>query len=101
MMPVFNDPKENDWLLVKFKGRRSDQYYVCVVENVTEDGLQVHCARNMGNNLTFKWAVPNDKCIIDYDQIQKKLPSPTFNYKNDRMVSFQFPVNVSDSVTIN
>jgi hypothetical protein len=85
---VFKDPEIGDWLLVKFPRKKTIKYYVALVESKNVD-LFVRCARNIGQN-NFKWADPEDCCSVDYDQIERRLEPPTFNYKNDRLVSFFF-----------
>jgi hypothetical protein len=88
---VFKDPEVGDWLLVKFAGKKATKHYVALVEEKNID-LFVRCARNIGNN-QFKWPDPEDRCSVDYDQIERRLEPPTFNYKNDRLVSFVFKNN--------
>lgn len=84
----FKDPEVGDWLLVKFCGKKSTKYYVVVVEDKNID-LFVRCARHIDRN-NFKWADPEDRCTIDYDQIEKRLKPPKFNFRNDRLVNFTF-----------
>lgn len=87
---VFKDPAVGDWLLVKFPGKREIKYYVGVVEEVVPEGLGIKFARNINKTSLFKWPEPADKCIVDYDQVERNIGVPSFNYKNDRLVSFKF-----------
>mgnify|MGYP000619102374 CR=1 FL=1 len=82
------DPKEGDWILVKFSTKKTVKYYVECMQKLVR-GLEVCIARYFGGQ-KFKWLEVEDLSLIDYDQIECRLDNPVLM---GRKHNFQFAVD--------
>lgn len=82
-------PRINDWLLVKFDGKKSVKRFVGKIINIENEGVKVQFARRIADS-KFNWPTIEDVAVVDDDQIEMILRPPIINSKNDRIVSFIF-----------
>lgn len=86
---VSRKPNIDDWLLVKFTGKKSVKRFVGQITNIDEEGLTVKFARRI-TDAKFKWPPIEDISVIDENQFEMILKPPIINIKNDRIISFVF-----------
>ncbi|KAG8308550.1 hypothetical protein J6590_107056, partial [Homalodisca vitripennis] len=76
-------PQNNDWVLVRYEGKKSVRRFVGQIMNPTEDGFHVKFARHIEGS-KFKWPPREDIATIDESQIEIMLKPPRTITKNDR-----------------
>lgn len=84
-------PNINDWVLVKFEGKKSVKRFVGQVIRPLINGteLEVKFARRIADS-KFKWPEIEDVSVVEEDQVEMVLRPPIINTKNDRVTSFIF-----------
>jgi hypothetical protein len=89
---ISKKPAINDWLLVKYAGKKTVKRFVGQVLNISEDGLTIKFARRIADS-KFKWPLNEDIDIIDENQVEMVLQPPSITTKNDRVTSFHFKIS--------
>lgn len=92
-----NQVKVNDWIILKFSGKKRIRYFVGLVTDHNQDNLTVKFSRRIDGN-KFKWPEIDDISEIDLEQIDSYLKPPTITIQNDRVTSFQFKHRFADEV---
>lgn len=84
-------PNTNDWVLVKYEGKKSVRRFVGKILECTEDGFHIKFARRIEGS-RFKWPPQEDLDTVDETQIEITLKPPKVVTKNDRVTSFMFKI---------
>lgn len=89
--------KVDDWVIVKFYGKKRMRYFVGLVTDNNHNVLTVKFARRLEGN-RFKWPDVTDVSEVDLVQIDTCISPPDFTVQNDRVTSFEFNYSFSADV---
>lgn len=95
-------PVANDYVLVIFKAKNIDVYYVAkIIEVDDEDNYGVSFMRLLNKeNMKFRMPIEPDLANVTLNEIKMILPLPKINGTESRNSTFSFPIRVAPIINL-